>query len=366
MLSLLLAFSAISMLSVVDICSAEQATAFFVFGDSSVDTGNVPNSSFLSPWKYPYGVSWPGHPYGRFSSGKIQSDFIAQMLGLPPPVPYGLLNDSARNMTASKGINFAVAGSGVFDTYGFPKLGTQVGFFKDIIRSQKYRYNNLNHSVALVTVMGNDYAPVNLTQVGRTKFAKSVITEMKMQLTELYKLGFRNFLVSNVMPFDCLPANLKAGTVCLNTTMDLVSAHNEYLSEAVSELTKLEDANFLILDTFKAFSLVISNPTAHGIHYVNKSCCSSRKSALNYIGCGLYDKEGKPMFHVCKHPERALFFDWYHLTQKGWEALTNLYYSHTGFVQDGSSSSSPTSLAEWLHSHNVGLNSSPPDSQSNH
>ena len=90
------------------------------------------------------------------------------MLGIPPPVPYGLLNDSARNMTASKGINFAVAGSGVFDTYGFPKLGTQVGFFKDILGSQKYGYNNLNHSVALVTVMGNDYAPVNLTQVVRS------------------------------------------------------------------------------------------------------------------------------------------------------------------------------------------------------
>ncbi|KAH9319626.1 hypothetical protein KI387_021395, partial [Taxus chinensis] len=154
---------------------------------------------------------------------------------------------------------------------------------------------------------------------GEKRFAKSLTTEMELQLRELYKLGFRNFLVSNVMPFDCLPASLQTGSVCLNTTMDLVYIHNKYLSQAISELRKLEDANFLILDLFSAISLIISNPTAQGIHMINGSCCNSQRSPFNIVGCAVYDDRGKPLYHVCKHPERALFFDWYHLTQKGWE-----------------------------------------------
>lgn len=46
----------------------------FVFGDSYVDTGNLGNSA--NSWKKPYGFTFPGKPAGRFSDGRVLTDFV--------------------------------------------------------------------------------------------------------------------------------------------------------------------------------------------------------------------------------------------------------------------------------------------------
>lgn len=45
----------------------------FVFGDSYVDTGNYLNSPSYKP---PYGMTFPGKPSGRFSDGRILTDYV--------------------------------------------------------------------------------------------------------------------------------------------------------------------------------------------------------------------------------------------------------------------------------------------------
>lgn len=55
-------------------------TKLFVFGDSYSDTGNNRKSE-ASSWKYPYGISFPGKPTGRFSDGRVLTDY----LGTYPP-----------------------------------------------------------------------------------------------------------------------------------------------------------------------------------------------------------------------------------------------------------------------------------------
>lgn len=47
----------------------------FVFGDSYVDTGNT-RIDQAGSWKNPYGVTFPGKPAGRFSDGRVLTDFI--------------------------------------------------------------------------------------------------------------------------------------------------------------------------------------------------------------------------------------------------------------------------------------------------
>ena len=47
----------------------------FVFGDSYVDTGNN-RKSVGSSWKDPYGITFPGKPTGRFSDGRVFTDFL--------------------------------------------------------------------------------------------------------------------------------------------------------------------------------------------------------------------------------------------------------------------------------------------------
>lgn len=46
----------------------------FVFGDSYVDTGNWDKSS--GSWHSPYGSTFPGKPTGRFSDGRVLTDYI--------------------------------------------------------------------------------------------------------------------------------------------------------------------------------------------------------------------------------------------------------------------------------------------------
>lgn len=47
----------------------------FVFGDSYVDTGNT-NKNKPGSWKDPYGITFPQKPAGRFSDGRVLTDFI--------------------------------------------------------------------------------------------------------------------------------------------------------------------------------------------------------------------------------------------------------------------------------------------------
>uniref|UniRef100_A0A2N9ED47 GDSL esterase/lipase n=1 Tax=Fagus sylvatica TaxID=28930 RepID=A0A2N9ED47_FAGSY len=53
----------------------------FVFGDSYADTGNNRKSEANS-WKYPYGITFPGKPAGRFSDGRVLTDYLGVSLSL--------------------------------------------------------------------------------------------------------------------------------------------------------------------------------------------------------------------------------------------------------------------------------------------
>lgn len=52
----------------------------FVFGDSYVDTGNFLDSP---SYRAPYGMTNPGKPAGRFSDGRVLSDYIGNVLLSP-------------------------------------------------------------------------------------------------------------------------------------------------------------------------------------------------------------------------------------------------------------------------------------------
>ena len=47
----------------------------FVFGDSYADTGNSRKATAVS-WKPPYGITFPGKPAGRFSDGRVLTDYL--------------------------------------------------------------------------------------------------------------------------------------------------------------------------------------------------------------------------------------------------------------------------------------------------
>lgn len=50
----------------------------FAFGDSYADTGNLQSDSVS--WKSPYGLTFPGEPSGRFSDGRVLTDYIGMFM----------------------------------------------------------------------------------------------------------------------------------------------------------------------------------------------------------------------------------------------------------------------------------------------
>lgn len=67
---------------------AALAPAFFVLGDSTVDTGNQDYITTVINSDYPpYGKDFvPPGPTGRFSNGKLANDFIGTMRIFPLPL----------------------------------------------------------------------------------------------------------------------------------------------------------------------------------------------------------------------------------------------------------------------------------------
>jgi hypothetical protein len=104
------------------VCQQQQAAgatrAFFVFGDSLVDSGNnnylATTARADSP---PYGIDYPTHrATGRFSNGRNVPDIISEYLGAEPVLPYLSPHLDGRKLLG--GANFASAGVGILNDTG--------------------------------------------------------------------------------------------------------------------------------------------------------------------------------------------------------------------------------------------------------
>nr|GME18529.1 GDSL esterase/lipase At5g03610-like [Ipomoea batatas] len=75
----------------------------FVFGDSYADTGNWPPTDASRPWREPYGMTFPGKPFSRWSDGRVLTDYIGS------PQAYSLWNGDEE--VKQYGMNFAYGGT---------------------------------------------------------------------------------------------------------------------------------------------------------------------------------------------------------------------------------------------------------------
>lgn len=90
-----------------------KVSAIIVFGDSSVDPGNNNMISTVARSNFaPYGRNFPGgKPTGRFSNGRIPTDYISEAFGLKSVVP-AYLDPTYGIQDFATGVSFASAGSG--------------------------------------------------------------------------------------------------------------------------------------------------------------------------------------------------------------------------------------------------------------
>ena len=80
-------------------------------------------------------------------------------MGLKSPLAYKMRKIVMSKNILKRGMNFAFGGAGVFNTYsGIPNVSTQIDYLEDLIKHKVYTSVDLNNSVALVSVAGNDSA----------------------------------------------------------------------------------------------------------------------------------------------------------------------------------------------------------------
>ncbi|KAL3741772.1 hypothetical protein ACJRO7_017271 [Eucalyptus globulus] len=184
-----------------------RASAFLVFGDSTVDPGNNNhlNTVFKSNFP-PYGRDFTNRvPTGRFSNGRLVSDFMASYVGVKDDVPaYFAPNLNFEDLKT--GVSFASAGSGydpltpkISNVLSLPK---QLEYFKEYKKRLMSRMgkqstaDHINNAVFFLSAGTNDFVVNYFTlPIRRRSFTIAAYQQFVLQhLKDLIKLF--NFLNS--------------------------------------------------------------------------------------------------------------------------------------------------------------------------
>nr|GLL20733.1 GDSL esterase/lipase At5g03610-like isoform X2 [Ipomoea trifida] len=302
-------------------------TKLFVFGDSYADTGNTPPIDGFECWKEPYGITFPGKPSGRFSDGRVLTDFIAEYLGIRSPVPY---REWKLGLNLQKyGMNFAYGGTGVFNTTnGGPNMTAQINDFQQLIQQRVFTKRDLSSSVAHVSAAGNDYGALSVGgQKARQKQSlnscqdiESVISQLVLNLKRIYNLGVPRISVVAVPPFGCLPGDVpiqpSPNRVCNESQNSFSRLHNQLLKKAVEQLNnETGGSTFVILDLYSSFM------SALNVQNNRSECCKGTRSGSS---CGNVDEDGRKEYVVCEDPKQSFFWDTLHPSQQGWLSVFSI------------------------------------------
>ncbi|XP_057850970.2 GDSL esterase/lipase At5g03610 [Cryptomeria japonica] len=289
----------------------------FVFGDSYADTGNHGHSAIA--WQPPYGITYPRHPSGRHSDGRVLTDFVASFFNMSTPLPYNQRQGNPN--LVHFGTNFASGGTGIFDTVpGLPNATAQIEQLQDLVKNGVYSATTLASSLVLFSFSGNDYGfyvQRKRTEAGLPGFVEMVIKQFRVDLERLYGMGLRQFAITNIGPLGCLPLyTAKSNYSSCNDTVNVLAVyHNSLLQEVVKVMRKSRaNGSFVLLDYYSSALSIIQHKDQYGkLRNALKPCCMG--------ACGMRDSAGKAMYSVCEQRGSAFFWDVVHPTQAAWQAL---------------------------------------------
>ncbi|KAL1224331.1 GDSL esterase/lipase [Cardamine amara subsp. amara] len=315
-----------------------KAKTLFVFGDSYADTGNTP-FPIAASWRFPYGITFPGSPSGRFSDGHVSTDYLAKYIRLRRPIVYKWGRYTLPgSQVARRGMNFAYGGAGVFQTIYevVPNASVQIDSFEHLLRRNVYSPADLNSSVAFFSIVGNDYlayARRNGTKQGRPAFIRKVVKQILLDVKRIKDLGVRKVLVALSPPQKCWPSLVTPKGCDTNDT--LAHLHNSLLRGGLVKLNNEKvdnnDKSFLMFDLYNAFLTIFKNKGAPGVSKFPeplKACCVGTKPGHS---CGDISLIGEKLFSLCKDPKSFFFWDNVHITDQGWRSVFSLLLPDSKF-----------------------------------
>ncbi|KAK9060355.1 hypothetical protein SSX86_021059 [Deinandra increscens subsp. villosa] len=273
--------------------SLSSQVALFIFGDSFFDPGNNNYINTTADFRanyWPYGQSYFDIPTGRFSDGRLISDFIAEYAKLPLIPAY--LQQGHSEFT--HGANFASGGAGaLIDTHaGFVvDLHTQLRHFGDLVSHYRQNLGDAKASQLLSTAVylfscgSNDYlSPVfnNDSTIyyhhTREQYVDMVIGNLTTVIKGIYQAGGRKYGFLTVPPLGCWPAIRfsQSGNTCSKEIDDIIRVHNQALTRKLEDLEKqLQGFMFSKFNIYGSVSDRMKNPSKYGFKEGETACCGS-------------------------------------------------------------------------------------------
>ncbi|OIW02889.1 hypothetical protein TanjilG_29665 [Lupinus angustifolius] len=312
-------------------CTCKKIPAIIVFGDSSVDAGNNNYISTILKSNFePYGCDFDGRkPTGRFSNGKLPTDFISQALGIKSLIPAYL--DPKCNITDfATGVSFASAGTGydnaTSDLFSVIPLWKELEYYKEFQRDLRSYLGHekanqvLSEAIYIISVGTNDflekYSVLSkwTSEYSVENYEQYLLSIAENFIAKLYKLGARKIAVAGLPPMGCLPLertkNFMFGSGCVEEQNNLVKDFNEKLKASVAMLKhNLVGIKLVLSDTYDILWNIIHNPDSFGFADVRKACCGTGLFEIGYM-CD------KLNIFTCWDPNNHVFWDALHTTEK--------------------------------------------------
>ncbi|XP_051150017.1 acetylajmalan esterase-like [Andrographis paniculata] len=324
--------------------------SIYQVGDSISDTGNLVLAIPQVPAsRKPYGITFPGHPSGRWSDGRLIIDYIAASLGLPPLNPY-----QAKNASFLNGVNFAVAGSTVLNPKFYIAQGTSVPplppllvqlenfkkYLKSICLTPTECRVKLRRSLVFVGEFGyNDigYSFQQGRSIKKIQDFLPLVNRVILNATrEVVQLGAQQVIVPGIFPLGCFPFALSSvdrdhanifdkirdELGCLKNLNNIIASRNNDLQRELSIL-RLEypNVNLLYSNLYDPFLSLLRNAPALGfnIKTLFSACCGLEGNfvIVGPIFCGNGDVP------LCPNPNNHIHWDGFHLTQASYHYIAN-------------------------------------------
>eukprot|EP01018_Ginkgo_biloba_P025484 Gb_06060 [translate_table: standard] len=323
---------------------AQKVPAVYVFGDSYGDTGNNDYILTLARANFPpYGRDFIDHvPTGRFSNGKLMSDYFVEGLGIKELLP-PYLDPKLEAQDLLTGVSFASSGTGLDNLTA--KILNVIPFWKEIEYFKEYTsrlvalvgedrtISILKEAVYFITIGTNDFiANYYVFPFRRYQYTVSQYKEFLLQtytdyIKKLYSLNARRIALINLPPLGCLPFGrteriLQSKGACVEEINQAASDFNTGLMSIIDQLKSvLPDLKIVSLDYNTLISDAIKNPSKYGFEVTAKGCCGTGKIELGIL-CNKFTP------FTCVDASKYVFFDSVHLTQKAYEIISSEFLGH--------------------------------------
>lgn len=311
--------------------TSAKVPAVIVFGDSSVDAGNnnyiptIARSNFE-----PYGRDFNGgKPTGRFSNGRVPTDFISEAFGLRPFVP-AYLDPKYKISDFAVGVTFASAGTGydnaTSDVLGVIPFWQELEYYKGYQKKLKAYLGEqkadetIADALYMMSIGTNDFLenyytlPRRRMQYNVDEYQDFLIGLARTFIINLHGLGARKISLGGLPPMGCMPLeraeNVESGNACVESYNIVALNFNSKLSNLVMKLNKeLPGIQLVFSNPYYVLQLIIKKPSLYGFDVSGVACCATGMFEMGYT-CDRYN----PL--TCADANKYVFWDAFHPSEK--------------------------------------------------